>query len=784
MISPLIYITILYILGIVIGKQLNFPLWLPFFIIVLLLVLTFINILTKRNVRFLILGLFLLIGILNFQLRNLPPLKTDISNFPQNKYFTLIGQIHDEPRIVDDKMFFTLKVNQVDKQKATGLISIISKASTAEYGDRVKVKGKIEGLESLSNPGLLSFADFLKNKGINCQLRSTRSPPKVISSGGGNPLKRWSIALKNRLIIIPQKTLPEPYSTLLSSIVFGSRAAKAPKDIKETYKRAGVAHLLVASGMHLGILVGVCLFIVRSTRMPLWMGVLITSIVNFMYALMTGFGPSILRAAIMAEIMLVGLLFEREKEIYTSLALSAFIILLFNPKCLFDVGFQLSFGATWSLVYVAPVIAERLKPYLPKYLAALVSAAIAPVLASVPITLFHFSQASPIGVITNILLLPWVGIIVVLGFISTVLGAIFLPLGELINGSNLILLWIANWIVTTLASLPFAQIFLAPPKFPIIIGYYVGLAGMVEILRRGKFPKINKFRLSVICLTVFCLLLWNASLSSAIKGLTVTVLDVGQGDSILIEAPSGKRMLIDGSERHMGERVIVPYLRKRGISKLDLVVLTHPHEDHVGGLPAVLEKIKVDTVLDSGFNYKSQSYRRFLSLIKRNKVKYQLARAGQNINFGQGAMAKILHPTLPFQENVNNASIVMRLKYGNFSMMLTGDNEEEGEEQILELFPSSALASTILKAGHHGSRTSTSPEFLDAVNPKIAVISCGRRNKFRHPHGVTLNRLKVRGIKTYRTDLDGAITIRSDGEQIKIAVATRRKLGLSLKKNY
>jgi len=776
MISPLIFITISYILGIVIGQQLNFPLWLPFFTIILLLGLTLFCILTKKNVRFFILGLFLLVGMLNFQIRNLPPSKTDISNFPKNKYATLIGQIHDEPRVIDDKMFFTLRVNQVEKRKTTGLISIISKASKAEYGDQVEIKGKIEGLESLSNPGLLSFADFLKNKGINCQLRSTRSPPKIISRHGGNPLKRWSIALKNHLIIIPQKTLPEPYSTLLSSIVFGSRAAKAPKDIKETYKRAGVAHLLVASGMHLGILVGVCLFIVRSTRMPLWMGVLITSIVNFMYALMTGFGPSILRAAIMAEIMLVGLLFEREKEIYTSLALSAFIILLFNPKCLFDVGFQLSFGATWSLVYVAPVIAERLKPYLPKYIAALVSAAIAPVLASVPITLFHFSQASLIGVITNILLLPWVGIIVVLGFVSTVLGAIFLPLGELINGSNLILLWIANWIVTTLASFPFAQVFLAPPKFPIIISYYVGLAGMVEILRRGKFPKFNKFRLAVICLTIVGLLLWNATLSSAVKGLTVTVLDVGQGDSILIEAPSGKRMLIDGSERKMGERVIVPYLRKRGISRLDLVVLTHPHEDHVGGLLAVLEKIKVNTVLDSGFNYNSQSYRRFLSLVRRNKIKYQLARAGQTISFGQGAVAKILHPTLPFMENVNNASIVMQLKYGSFSMMLTGDNEKEGEEQILELFPASVLASTVLKAGHHGSGTSTIPEFIAAVNPKIAIISCGRRNKFRHPHGVTLDKFKNRGIRVYRTDLEGAITIRSDGEQVKIDVARRRNL--------
>ncbi|MEE8637426.1 MAG: ComEC/Rec2 family competence protein, partial [Candidatus Margulisiibacteriota bacterium] len=503
-------------------------------------------VLSKKTIRLLLLALFFLIGFLNFQIRNLPPTKSDISNSPKNKFATLIGRVEDEPRIIEDRMFFTLKVSEVNAQKATGLVSVTAKTAGLGYGDKVEVKGKLEGLESLSNPGILSFADFLKNKGINCQLRSIRSPPRVLSEKGGNLLKRLSISLKNRLIIIPQKTLPEPYSTLLSSIVFGSRAAKAPVEIKETYKRAGVAHLLVASGMHLGILVGVCLFIVRSTRLPLWAGILITSVVNFLYALMTGLGPSILRAAIMAEIMLVGLLFEREKEVYTSLSLAAFIILLFNPKYLFEVGFQLSFAATCALVYISPIFNEKLKNYMPKYIASLLSVAIAPVLATFPITLYHFSQTSLIGVLTNFLLLPWIGMVVVLGFVSTVLGAVFLPLGELVNGANLILLWAAHGIITFLASLPFAQVFSAPPKLPLILGYYAGLAGMLEALRRGRFPRMNKFRIAVISLAVVSILLWNAALSSAARGLTITVLDVGQGDSILVESPSGKKVLIDG----------------------------------------------------------------------------------------------------------------------------------------------------------------------------------------------------------------------------------------------
>ncbi len=774
--SPLILISIAYVLGIVIGKMIGIPVLIIFFLILLFFSFVIWSTFRKANSSYLILILFFFVGLLNFQIRNLPPPESDISNFPKGKYVIVTGQIDDEPRLIEDNIFFTLKVCRVDSRKASGLVSAVTRDTKLEYGDKVELKGRLEEIESLSNPGILSYAEYLENKGIRCRVRANRSPPKIISRGG-NPFKKLSIFLKNRLMLVPQKTLPEPYSTLLTSIVFGTKASKTPIEIKETYKRAGVAHLLVASGMHLGILVGVCLFLVRSTRLPLWLGVLITSIVNFLYAAMTGFGPSILRAAIMAEIMLIGLLFEREKEVYTSLALAAFIILLFNPKYLFEVGFQLSFAATCALVYISPVICERIKVYIPRSISVILSAAIAPVLATVPITLFHFSQASLVGVLTNILLLPWIGIVVILGFVSSVLGSIFLPLGELVNGANLILLWTAHKVVSTLASLPFAMVFMAPPKFPMILGYYLGLAGMVEVLRRGRFPKINKFRIVILALAIVSILLWNAALSGATKGLTVTVLDVGQGDAIFVESPSGKRMLIDGGVEKMGQGVVVPFLRKKGIGKLDIVILTHPHDDHVGGLPSVLDKIRVDQVLDPGFIYESESYRRFLDLIKRNKIEYHLVRSGQKLSFGKEVKCSIFHPSLPFlrdtNSDANNCSIVFRMQYGKFSMMFTGDNECEGEERILEIFPGASLASTVLKVGHHGSRTSTSDQFLAAVAPEVAIISCGKRNKFKHPHKSTLEKLEAKGIRTYRTDRDGAVIITSNGNQYNIKTTTK-----------
>ncbi|NQT29314.1 MAG: DNA internalization-related competence protein ComEC/Rec2 [Candidatus Saganbacteria bacterium] len=601
---------------------------------------------------------------------------------------------------------------------------------------------------------------------------SFRSPTPFVAQtkvNSSNAVIKITMGIRERLMKNSHKTLPKPYGTLLNSIIFGSASAKTPFETKEIYRRAGVSHLLVASGMHLAILIGVCLFVVRSARLPLWLGVVIVSAVNLFYAVMVGLGPSILRAAIMAEIMLLGLLFEKEKDVFVSAALAAFIILLFNPRCLFYAGFELSFAATFSLIYISPIINSRLRTFMPKAIASLLSIAIAPVLACAPLTIFHFSRFSAVGVFTNILVLPLAGAIIVLGFMSSLLSLLFLPAATLINSSNLILLILVHFTVARLAALPFAQIYLGAPKIPLLVAYYLGLIGFVYVLQSGKFPKMNKFRLLVLVFGILSVILWDLALSFKANGLNITVLNVGEGDSIFIECPN-KKILVDGGTRWMGKRMVIPYLLKKGVNKLDLVILTHPHSDHVGGLNEILEKFKVDEVLHTGVVYESQAYRRFLGLIKKNSIKYHLAQAGQKIKFDENIEGLILHPKgggiAKANSGINNLSIVFRLQYDDFSMLFAGDCEQEGEENILSTFPDSLLSSTVLKVGHHGSNSSTTALFLSAVNPEVSVISCGKNNQFGHPHPETLQKLK--GVKVYRTDQDGTIVIKSDGERFSV----------------
>ncbi len=445
-------------------------------------------------------------------------------------------------------------------------------------------------------------------------------------------------------------------------------------------------------------------------------------------------------------------------------------------------GFQASFTATWALFHVAPVIEQMLKKTVLKPLAAALSISIAPPVATTPIILYNLGQVSFVSVLSNFVIVPWLEMTVILGFTSTLIGLIFLPLAYVLNNALTVILIILNAFVYFFAGLPYACRYFKPPHLFVILAYYMIVIYMVEVFNgRVKIKmNFNKLKPALIILALALSLIFFWGHSNAAQDLTVTAIDVGQGDSILIESPSGRKVLIDGGGRQegsvsdvskddqIGRSIVVPFLRKQGINELDLLILTHPHEDHVGGLPYVLENIKVDHVLDSGQTHPSRSYQHFLELIRDKHIPYQLARAGQAVDLGGGAKGYILHPSDPFItgtiSDLNNNSVVMHLVYGNTSFLLMGDTAFEGEDRIMSL--GYDIKSDVLKVGHHGSATSTSMNFLEAVRPEYAVISVGAHNKFGHPSRDALERLENIGAKVYRTDLNGSVTFKSDGNRV------------------
>ncbi|CUH96285.1 hypothetical protein P22_2375 [Propionispora sp. 2/2-37] len=290
------------------------------------------------------------------------------------------------------------------------------------------------------------------------------------------------------------------------------------------------------------------------------------------------------------------------------------------------------------------------------------------------------------------------------------------------------------------------------------------------ILSRSFHKALLAGIMALLCAAVFILPGCSVQTQAPEKaiGITVHVIDVGQGDAILISS-SRENVLVDTGDVPDRDK-LVSYIKKQGISTIDKVIITHPHADHLGGMPAVLEHFTVKQLYDSGQTTTTGLYRRYLTTVKDKKIPFSILTGGQTLELGDGAVLHILSPGKPYFDGpdaLNNNSIVAKLVYGNFSMLLTGDAEQEAEQKLVKLYGED-LHSTVLKSGHHGSNTSSSSSFLKQVRPEVAVISVGAGNEYHHPHPSTLKKYGAMKSKVYRTDRDGTITIYSDGQSYQV----------------
>jgi len=293
--------------------------------------------------------------------------------------------------------------------------------------------------------------------------------------------------------------------------------------------------------------------------------------------------------------------------------------------------------------------------------------------------------------------------------------------------------------------------------------------------------RLSKEWLALVSLAIIAVVIWLAALRNKPETLTAVFLDVGQGDCIFLRTPSGRTVLIDGGGRSddpktdiIGPRVVEPFLRREAVNKIDVVVLTHPHEDHVQGLVSIVRDFRVGMVLDPGIPHGSQAYQTFLKTIEKRHIPYQRACSGQEIDFGDGVRARVLNPPpshlVGTEDDANNNSIVLRITYGKSAILLTGDIGQEAEMTILA--SGQNLKSDVMKVCHHGSVSGTTDMWLDAVRPSIAVISVGK-NSFGHPSQEVQDRLAGRGIKVYRTDRDGAITVSFSAKNPSVKTALK-----------
>ncbi len=666
------------------------------------------------------------------------------------------------------------------------------------YGKHLTLTGVLHQPQSKRNPGGFDYQAYLSRQGI-VGIIDTKGLLRIGEQGGFPPL-RWIEALRlrtERLIDViytkpeVENSLLEPslHAQLLKGILLGKRS-DVPTETLDLFRNSGTFHVLAVSGLHVGLVAMFCYFGFSLFRLPQKILCLLTIMAVLIYACLIGFRPSVFRASLMAILFLCATLIDREADLFNLLGFAALVLLLLNPLQLWDVGFQLSFVAVASIVYFVPKMEKPLHrlwestedSVLTKFRNATIKWMILSYLVTFaaqigtgPLIAYYFFRAYPLGIIVGPFAVGLVSLIVAVGMASVCIGFIWLPFAKLLGILNYAIITL----FLTLIGL-FGQIWgvvkLTPPTFGLFVIYIAFCLGITHwrvVYHQWKVA-------SLIGLSVITIWVWDTAFHEKGRLLEVTTLDVGQGDAAIVRFPDNRTILIDGGiqrsyydkqkrkrvEYDVGERIIEPYLDFHGIRELDMVVLTHPDLDHGGGLAYILQNFKVEQVLGiSDMPLDSQTHHRLHAIAKAHNIPYSFPYAGE-IEFTSTATLNLLHPIDASSTNLldsdkNDDSLVMKITYGEVDILFTGDIGKNAELRLIA--SGQDLRSEVLKVPHHGSRTSSSAPFLDAVQPHYAIFSLGQGNRYQFPHADVVERYRVRGCPMLRTDESGAITLRTDG---------------------
>ena len=640
-----------------------------------------------------------------------------------------------------------------------------------EFGKKIEMNGTLEPFPFQRNPGEFDYGKYLALNDIQGVVEvKGLDNVRVGGEMDGNFFQAWTYSVQQNLYRIIDRLHSSRHAGFLKGIIFGYRA-DISSEVKQSFMDTGTIHILAVSGSNVAFVAAIFFSILGFFRLPrkAVSGVAILGLVAYM--LITGSSASVVRATIMAIVLLCGTLFERKADIYNSISVAALVLLFWNTNTLFDVGFQLSFAAVISIVYFYPRLESLIKKIPKRFeevkgvdgVLKLFAVSLAAQLGTVPFTAYYFGRVSIISLVANIPVVPISGLNTFIGAAEIMFYPISPWLAKLYAAANDFLVWFLLGFVKQAASVPFAYFEAWHFSVVFVIGYYILVIGIFNL----NLPRVRAW-LIIIVLTLSNYVLYLNIWFLTHPKCTVTMIDIGQGDAILIEFPNDKRILIDAGPLSQkfdaGEHTVVPFLKRKGISKLDYLLITHPHIDHFGGAGSVLKLLHVDTIMMASFTTSNHQVKDVLEIAEARHIGEKIVRTGSQVYIDSNARVYVLHPDSNHvaEKNPNNSSVVLKIVYGNSSIMLVGDAEVVTEQRMMPRY-GAFLSSDILKAGHHGSITSSSEGFLKIVNPRIALISVGNHNKFRHPSPFTIWRLKVNSIDIKRTDKLGAIVFESDG---------------------
>ena len=717
-----------------------------------------------------------------------------IKNFLDSPFpFRLTCEIADEPRVKDGRTTVLVHVRSI----ATGSDSLLTEGdallaviqdkrsneavSAFRYGSIVMVKGILSTPLASRNPGEFSYRDYLELNNIFATIHVIGySQVRIISEGSPSPFFKYVIfPSKHHILRVINAGMAGDEASFMIGLLLGDRTDLS-EEIKSAFVNTGTIHVLIVAGMRVA-LVAVIMYtlfgLLRMSERPKTIAA-IAGIIFYME--LTGAAPPVVRASMMAIALLAGRMIQERINVYNSLGVSAVIILTYDPMQLFDAGFQLSYSAVFAIAYCYPKLTGLIKR-IPEsleevkaidYVLKLLAVSLAAQIGAIPFTAMFFGKVSLISLAANLVVVPIVEVVVIVGFVAVLTGTFSMWISVCFSEVNNLLSWFALKFVMLTNAVPYASVPTATFGIREAFFYSIAVAALFNLTDKKIVKRILMLLFAGMNIIVMVPLF--AAVDGAPKNLRVDFLDVGQGDAALIEFPSGEKFLVDAGPKTLtydaGERVVAPFLRRRGITDIDAVIVTHPHSDHLGGVPYLFRHFEVKQVIDAGQRAQSELYYDYESLIPRVR---RVVSAGSRLAEIPNVRLYTLHPIDSFldvdstdgYDHLNNTSVVFKLVYGSTSFLLAGDAEIPAEEHLDAVYES-FLRSDVLKCGHHGSSTSSSADFLANVAPKEVVVSVGKFNKFRHPSAKVIQRFKDLGIRIRRTDEEGAVIFESDGASI------------------
>ncbi len=628
-----------------------------------------------------------------------------------------------------------------------------------KIGQLLKITGDAKPFDTPSNPGEFNASGYYHNKGYAYNIFSEQID---IVNYRYNRIKEATKTISDRVSAIYYKILPENEAGLMSGIVLGKREFVSEED-EALYRKNGIMHLLAVSGMHVSTISMLILWIITHIGVGFVKGRTITAALLIIYGYITGFSISCMRAVIMIIMSIAARICGRGYDSPQAISAAGIIILLINPKDLFSASFLLSFGAVSSIIFLAPVYISqlecvRLKPVISSLTVTLVTT---------PVVIYFYNDTSLYTFILNLFVIPLMTLLFIVGVVSVILYVISPGLGEFAAGTIHYIFTLYEKMCLFCEEHIYSFRITGHVSMSRIILYYIlGIVICIFIMLSRRCV-INRIVYAVSVLSGLIIL----SYSPKTDETYITMLDVGQGDGLLIEMPSGENMMIDGGSSDNGglaKYTLEPFLRYKGINHVDMWAVTHMDADHTSGLIDILSRARINritigTLILSDISDKSV----YNELLSYRDVYESIIFMSRHQSFSFDDISFTCLNPVKYSgglDGANDYSLVFKMTYKEFEMLFTGDISEKIEKELADISDCD-----VLKVAHHGSKNSSSEEFLNILSPKLAVISAGQRNTYGHPHSETVKRLKECGAGILCTKDVGAIMISTDGYDIRVS---------------